>query len=105
MPNRLIHMKLLNKILYPFQTALRKSITSFVRLETMDSEFTLAASDGSLVTYLKIDGSRQVIGEEEYNYLVDAATIKLGANLTVLVMPCKFISRAIPTKFVHSLKY
>ncbi len=46
----------------------------------MDSEFTMAASDGSLVTYLKVDGSRQIIGEEEYNFLVDAATIKLGAK-------------------------
>lgn len=73
-------MKFLDKILYPFQTALRQSVSSFVRLETVDNEFTLAASDGSLVTYLKIDGSRQIIGEEEYNFLVDAATIKLGAK-------------------------
>lgn len=73
-------MNLLQKILYPFQTALRQSISSFIRLETIDSEFTLAASDGSLVSYLKVDGSRQIIGEEEYNFLVDAATIKLGAK-------------------------
>lgn len=73
-------MNLLEKILYPFQTALRQSVSSFVRLETLDNEFTLAASDGSLVSYLKVDGSRQIIGEEEYNFLVDAATIKLGAK-------------------------
>jgi intracellular multiplication protein IcmB len=73
-------MKLLEKILYPFQTALRQSVSSFVRLETADNETTLAASDGSLVTYLKVDGSRQIIGEEEYNFLVDASTIKLGAK-------------------------
>lgn len=73
-------MNILQKILYPFQSALRQSISSFIRLETMDSEFTLAASDGSLVTYLKVDGSRQIIGEEEYNFLVEAATIKLGAK-------------------------
>lgn len=73
-------MKILQKILYPFQNALRQSVSSFIRLETMDNEFTLAASDGSLVSYLKIDGSRQIIGEEEYNFLVEAATIKLGAK-------------------------
>ena len=73
-------MNFLQKLLYPFQNALRQSVSSFIRLETIDNEFTLAASDGSLITYLKIDGSRQIIGEEEYNFLVDAATIKLGAK-------------------------
>jgi len=73
-------MNIFQKILYPFQNALRQPVSSFIRLETMDSEFTLAASDGSLVTYLKVDGSRQIIGEEEYNFLVDAATIKLGSK-------------------------
>lgn len=73
-------MNIFQKILYPFQSALRQSVSSFIRLETMDSEFTMAASDGSLVTYLKVDGSRQIIGEEEYNFLVEAATIKLGAK-------------------------
>lgn len=73
-------MNIFQKILYPFQGALRQSVGSFIRLETMDSEFTMAASDGSLVTYLKVDGSRQIIGEEEYNFLIEAATIKLGAK-------------------------
>jgi intracellular multiplication protein IcmB len=73
-------MKFLQKLLYPFQQALRQSVSSFIRLETMDNETTLAASDGSLVSYLKIDGSRQIIGEEEYNFLVEAATIKLGSK-------------------------
>lgn len=73
-------MKIIEKLLYPFQMALRQSISSFIRLETIENETTLAASDGSLVSYLKVDGSRQIIGEEEYNFLVDAATIKLGAK-------------------------
>ncbi|HAJ90018.1 MAG TPA: type IV secretion protein IcmB [Rhodospirillaceae bacterium] len=73
-------MNILQKILYPFQGALRQSVSSFIRLETLDNEFTLAASDGSLVSYLKVDGSRQIIGEEEYNFLIDAATIKLGSK-------------------------
>ena len=62
-------MKLLDKILAPFQVALRQSIESFIRIETYENETTLAASDGSLVSYLKVDGSRQIIGEEEYNFL------------------------------------
>lgn len=73
-------MKLLEKILAPFQSALRQSVGSFIRLETLENETTIASSDGSLVSYLKVDGSRQIIGEEEYNFLVEAATIKLGAK-------------------------
>lgn len=73
-------MKLWQKLLTPFQIALRHSVESFVRLETSDDETTMAAMDGSLVTYLRIDGSRQIIGEEEYRYLIDASTVKLGAK-------------------------
>lgn len=73
-------MNLLDKILAPFQVALRQSIESFIRIETYENETTLAASDGSLVSYLKVDGSRQIIGEEEYNFLVEASTVKLGAK-------------------------
>ncbi len=73
-------MNIWQKILAPFQTALRHSVESFIRLETGDDEITLAAVDGSLVTYLKVDGSRQIIGEEEYKYLVDASTVKVGAK-------------------------
>lgn len=73
-------MKFIEKLLAPFQISLRQSIESFIRIETAENETTLAASDGSLVSYLKVDGSRQIIGEEEYNYLVEAATVKLGAK-------------------------
>lgn len=73
-------MKFIEKVLAPFQIALRQSIESFIRIETAENETTLASSDGSLVSYLKVDGSRQIIGEEEYNFLVDASTVKLGAK-------------------------
>ncbi len=73
-------MKFFEKLLTPFQISLRQSIESFIRLETAESEYTLASSDGSLISYLKVDGSRQIIGEEEYNHLVEAATVKLGAK-------------------------
>lgn len=73
-------MRYLEKLLAPFQTAMKQSLESFIRLETADDEVTIASSDGSLVTYVKIDGSRQIIGEEEYNFLVQAATIKIGSR-------------------------
>src|SRR5690606_15277294 len=73
-------MKFLDKILAPFQTAMKQSLETYIRLETADDETTLVASDGSLVTYMRIDGSRQIIGEEEYKHLVEGATLKIGAR-------------------------
>jgi intracellular multiplication protein IcmB len=73
-------MRLYQKILAPFQTAFRHSLETFIRLETADDEITLAASDGSLVSYLRVDGSRQIIGEEEYSFLVEGSTIKIGSR-------------------------
>lgn len=73
-------MKIFNKILYPFQLMFKKNLESYIRLETADNETTMAASDGSLVSYVKIDGSRQLVGEEEYNYLIEGATIKIGSR-------------------------
>jgi intracellular multiplication protein IcmB len=73
-------MRIIKKLLAPFQFAFKHSLDTFIRLETADDEITMAASDGSLVTYVKVDGSRQIIGEEEYNYLVEGSTIKIGAR-------------------------
>ncbi len=73
-------MRFIDKLLAPFQISLKQSLEAFIRLETADDETTMVASDGSLVTYLKVDGSRQIIGEEEYNYLIEGSTIKIGAR-------------------------
>jgi intracellular multiplication protein IcmB len=73
-------MQFFEKLLAPFQMALRQSVETFIRLETADDEFTIATQDGSLVSYFRVDGSRQIIGEEEYRFLVDAATVKIGSK-------------------------
>ncbi len=73
-------MDLLERLIAPFQKAFRQSVASFIRLETSDSKFTLAAADGSLVSYIKVEGSRQIIGDEEYEHIVESSTIKIGAR-------------------------
>jgi intracellular multiplication protein IcmB len=73
-------MKLIQKLLMPFQKAFKQSISSFIQLETADGVTTLVATDGSLVSYLRIDGSRQLIGQEEYEHIVQGATLKIGAR-------------------------
>lgn len=73
-------MAFFDKILSPFQVTLKKSLESYIRLETADDAKTLVSSDGSLLTYVRIHGSRQLVGEEEYNHLIQAATLKIGAR-------------------------
>ena len=73
-------MKLLDKMLLPFQKGLKFSVSSFIRLETMENETTIVSSDGSLLSYIKIEGSRQIIGDDEYNTIVSSSTIKIGSR-------------------------
>lgn len=70
----------LGKFFAPFVTLAKQPIESFIRLETADDETTIVAEDGSLISYLRIDGSRQIIGQEEYEHILEAATVKLGAR-------------------------
>ncbi|MCB1538569.1 MAG: type IV secretion protein IcmB [Rhodospirillales bacterium] len=73
-------MSFIDKFFTPFVNGFRQPVESFIRIETMDDETTLVAADGSLISYLRVDGSRQIIGEEEYAHLVESATVKLGAR-------------------------
>jgi intracellular multiplication protein IcmB len=73
-------MGLLNTVLAPFQKALRQSISSFINLETADSDTVLVSTDGSLISYFKVDGARQIIGDEEYQKIIEGATIKIGSR-------------------------
>src|SRR5580698_10202134 len=60
--------------------SLRQPVESFVQLETTDDDVTLVSADGSLVTFVKLFGSRQLIGDTVYQWIVDQATLKLGAR-------------------------
>ena len=73
-------MKWLDGILASILMAAKQPMESFIQLETADDNVSLVASDGSMVSFIKVHGSRQIIGDEEYNWLVDQATTKLGAR-------------------------
>lgn len=73
-------MSFFDKIIAPFQKAFRQSLSSFIQLTTADNETTIVANDGSLISYVRVEGSRQIIGKEEYDNIVKAATIKVGAR-------------------------
>ncbi|MDE2030067.1 MAG: type IV secretion protein IcmB [Alphaproteobacteria bacterium] len=60
--------------------SLRQPVESFIQLETADDRITLVASDGSLVSLVKMFGARQIIGDTEYAWIIDQATLKLGSR-------------------------
>ncbi len=74
------YMTILDKLIAPFQKGLRQSVSSFIRLETRENETTLVSTDGSLVSYVKVEGSKQIIGDDEYEAIVSSSNIKIGAR-------------------------
>ena len=73
-------MNFLDKLIAPFQKAMKQSVSSFIRLETKENETTLVAADGSLISYVKVEGSKQIIGDDEYNKIITSANVKIGAR-------------------------
>ena len=71
---------ILDEFLASLSMMSRQTIESFIHLETADDATTLVAGDGSLVSFIKIFGSRQIIGDAEYRWIVEQATTKLGAR-------------------------
>jgi intracellular multiplication protein IcmB len=59
----------------------KKSLSSYCFLETADGEDTLVAKDGSLVSVIRIDGSRKMMGPADLDKLVEFMTTKLSPNL------------------------
>lgn len=70
----------LERLLAGFYMAFKQPLESFIWLETADDEHTLASNDGSLISFVRIDGARQIIGDAEYHRIIDQATIKLGSR-------------------------
>jgi intracellular multiplication protein IcmB len=73
-------MGFMDELLASLQMLTHQPIESFIQIETADDANTLVASDGSIVSFIKISGSRQIIGDAEYRWIVDQATTKLGAR-------------------------
>ena len=70
----------LDEILASLLLAVRQPVESFIQLETADDATTLVSGDGSLISFIRMLGSRQIIGDAEYRWIVDQATMKLGAR-------------------------
>lgn len=61
--------------------ALKQPLESFISLETADDENTLVARDGSMITFVRIDGAKCLVGEQEFKNILEQAKIKIGSRL------------------------
>jgi len=57
-----------------------KSAGYYTRLETSDDEQTISANDGSLVSMIEVQGSLNLVGEEEHTRIVDYEAEALKAR-------------------------
>ncbi len=73
-------ISILDNILGGILMAAKQPIESFIQLETADDNTTLVAADGSMVSIIQVHGSRLIIGDAEYQWIIDLATTKLGAR-------------------------
>ena len=72
----------LDYICWSLARTLGLCIDSYCQLETADSKFSLVANDGSLVSMLRIHGTRQMIGEQEFSRISTRLAEILGAYLS-----------------------
>jgi len=70
----------LDQMLAASLLTIRQPLESFIELETSANVNTLATRDGSLVSYIKVLGARQIIGDAEYRWLIDQVSVKLGSR-------------------------
>lgn len=73
-------LNILDNFLASILVAAKQPIESFIQLETADDNTTLVAADGSMVSILQVHGTRLIIGDAEYQWIIDQATTKLGAR-------------------------
>ncbi len=73
-------LNLLDNVLASILLAAKQPIESFIQLETAEDDATLVTADGSMVSFIRIHGARQIIGDAEYRWIIDQATMKLGAR-------------------------
>lgn len=74
-------VNVLDGMISAFSMQFKKPLASFSSLETADDEHTLVGSDGSLMTLLRVDGTRRVMGQAELEALVEAETRSMSPFL------------------------
>lgn len=63
-----------------FTFATKQTVDAYCDLQTADSTYDLVANDGSLVSIAKIVGIKNLVGEIEFNQVLDGLTTSLRSN-------------------------
>lgn len=70
-------VKAVEEVVALIEISLKKPIESFIHLETKEDKTTLVAKDCSLVSVIRLDGTREIAGEKEFAQMVDMGSRNL----------------------------
>ncbi|MEE3002819.1 MAG: type IV secretion protein IcmB [Pseudomonadota bacterium] len=73
--------EILDTLLAALSSGLKQTVESYCDIHTADSKNTLVATDGSLLSVVKIDGVKALVGQEEYERIHDGALQNLSTSL------------------------
>lgn len=59
----------------------KKAMSSFSFLETSDGHNTIVGKDGSLMSIIKVDGVKHVMGRDELNHIIESLSLKMSSYL------------------------
>jgi len=59
----------------------KKAVSSFSFLETTDGQHTIIGKDGSLMSIIKVDGVKHVMGSDEMNQIINSLSLKMSSYL------------------------
>ena len=73
--------EVLDTLLAAISSGLKQTVESYCDLQTADSENTLVACDGSLISIIKINGVKALVGKEEFQRIHEGALQNLATSL------------------------
>lgn len=63
-------------------SGLKQAFPSYCRISTADDDVTLVAEDGSLVSVIRLEGTRYLVGNKEFDFIVESITRALTSYMT-----------------------
>ena len=71
----------IDQILAAMALAVRQPLASFCKLETADDDRTFVSTDGSLCSFLRVDGTRKIVGGVELEEITEGARLAFAPYL------------------------
>lgn len=72
---------LIDTILSAYDTMTKKSLSSYCFVETADSNGNLVAADGSMLSIIRVDGAKQLMGNQELSGVIEEMSLRLASYL------------------------